>query len=303
MNYFHDESLSRLTLGTAQLGLDYGIASPIGKPNASEAFAIMDTAWVVGMRCFDTARAYGDSEKRIGDWISKSGNRPILVSKLPPLGVNNESSPEIILRQHVEASCRALQVDKLDGYLTHRAEDFFLPGIKEELEKLVKINRIGAYGLSAYSIEDVLRASNESGAALAQFPVNVLDSRIRHSESLEVFSKTGGTIFGRSVFLQGALLMAPESLPEFLFPLKKPIETLDRLSRDSGRTRAAFLIELTRSLPAVSSIIVGADSPAQLRMAATTKNERLPASIVDEAWQIGQDLPDHVLDPRLWPKR
>ena len=43
-----------------------------------EAFAIMDAAWELGLRWFDTADAYGGgrSEQWIGEWLRATGNRP-----------------------------------------------------------------------------------------------------------------------------------------------------------------------------------------------------------------------------------
>src|SRR3954462_10511808 len=48
-----------------------------------EAFAIMDAAWELGLRWFDTADAYGGgrSEQWIGDWTRARGNRPRVTSK------------------------------------------------------------------------------------------------------------------------------------------------------------------------------------------------------------------------------
>ena len=48
-----------------------------------EAFAIMDAAWELGLRWFDTADAYGGSrsEQWIGDWMRATGKRPRVTSK------------------------------------------------------------------------------------------------------------------------------------------------------------------------------------------------------------------------------
>ena len=56
----------RLVLGTAQLGMNYGIANQTGKPELATARNIVRTAWEGGIRCFDTAQGYGDSERILG---------------------------------------------------------------------------------------------------------------------------------------------------------------------------------------------------------------------------------------------
>ena len=52
----------KLALGTAQLGLDYGINNPRGKVPAPEAISILAAASRGGIDTLDTARAYGESE-------------------------------------------------------------------------------------------------------------------------------------------------------------------------------------------------------------------------------------------------
>jgi aryl-alcohol dehydrogenase-like predicted oxidoreductase len=58
--------LSKLCLGTAQLGLDYGVNNLTGKPRFEESRAIIQTALESGITAFDTAPAYGDSEEILG---------------------------------------------------------------------------------------------------------------------------------------------------------------------------------------------------------------------------------------------
>lgn len=53
---------NKIVLGTAQLGLDYGIANKIGKPEENKAFEIMKYAVENGINYFDTAYSYGNSE-------------------------------------------------------------------------------------------------------------------------------------------------------------------------------------------------------------------------------------------------
>ena len=59
-------------MGTAQFGMDYGIANINGKPKKNEVFDILDLAWENGVRCFDTAPSYG-SEKLIGEFVENNG--------------------------------------------------------------------------------------------------------------------------------------------------------------------------------------------------------------------------------------
>src|SRR4051812_7806276 len=74
--------LNRLALGTVQFGSRYGIANRSGQTTRDEAAAILAAAYAAGIRTLDTAIAYGDSERLLGE-IGVADWR--VVSKLPAL--------------------------------------------------------------------------------------------------------------------------------------------------------------------------------------------------------------------------
>ena len=49
-----------------QFGIDYGIANITGQPVYNTAMSIVQEAWESGIREFDTAQAYGQSERVLG---------------------------------------------------------------------------------------------------------------------------------------------------------------------------------------------------------------------------------------------
>ena len=63
-------NLSKISLGTAQLGLDYGISNREGKLDRNSALNILSYCWKRGINSYDTAPTYGNSEKIIGTFIS-----------------------------------------------------------------------------------------------------------------------------------------------------------------------------------------------------------------------------------------
>jgi aryl-alcohol dehydrogenase-like predicted oxidoreductase len=77
--------VGRITLGCGNFG---GIGSApqfFGQGETEEeAFTIMDAAWALGIRSFDTADAYGGgrSETWIGRWRAQTGNEPGLTTKV-----------------------------------------------------------------------------------------------------------------------------------------------------------------------------------------------------------------------------
>ena len=81
-----DNSTKRLVLGTAQLGMSYGIANSMGQPDQDVANAIVREAWDSGICKFDTAQAYGDSERVLGAALNVLGVVSVakVISKLDP---------------------------------------------------------------------------------------------------------------------------------------------------------------------------------------------------------------------------
>ena len=51
----------KIVLGTAQFGLQYGIANRIGRIAKKEVFAILEFAHKEGIDTLDTAYSYGES--------------------------------------------------------------------------------------------------------------------------------------------------------------------------------------------------------------------------------------------------
>ena len=58
------KSSPKMMIGTVQFGIPYGIANNQGQPSNEEVMAIMKHAHESGVDEYDTAAAYGESEKR-----------------------------------------------------------------------------------------------------------------------------------------------------------------------------------------------------------------------------------------------
>ena len=72
----------RIALGTAQFGMDYGIANTKGQVTRSEVKEIIQLAESRGIDTIDTAIVYGESEACLGD-AGVQGFK--VITKLPPL--------------------------------------------------------------------------------------------------------------------------------------------------------------------------------------------------------------------------
>lgn len=296
-----DDSISRFTLGTAQLGSAYGIANVVGPPSDVEAHRLLDGAWTGGITCFDTARSYGDAEARIGKWMAATGNRPCLISKLPPL--DDVGSAAVAIQRHFDASCRALGAAHLDGYLVHRADDLRHPAVRGALRRLRAEGRLRAFGASAYSVAQAGAALDVPDLTLLQVPINLFDRRFVDSAVLAQCRDRSIHVFARSVFLQGCFLMRPQDLPPRLQGMREHLSALAAVASRAGEPVLQLALAAVRDLPGVSSVVVGAETAAQVReIIAAANRPPLPQALADELWQIGRGLPDNLVNPSFWPR-
>jgi len=151
--------VSRLILGCAGFG---GLGSSLDLVGRGEsertAFHLMDTAWELGIRTFDTADAYagGRSELMIGRWIKAREVRPTLTTKtFHPMEPGADSGlSRTRIRRQVEGSLTRLGVDRIDLYLTHQPDEATpIDETLETLDQLVEEGAIGAYGGSHLTAE------------------------------------------------------------------------------------------------------------------------------------------------------
>jgi aryl-alcohol dehydrogenase-like predicted oxidoreductase len=171
----------RVVLGCGNFG---GIGSApelFGQGDSrEEAFALMDAAWAMGLRWFDTADAYGGgrSETWIGDWVQETGNRPQITTKtFNPMeaGADRGLARKRVLRQ-AESSLERLGVDRIDLYLTH-APDPRTPVAKtlSAFEQLVEHRLVEAWGVSNVDAAGLREWLEVGRPALVQNSYSLLD--------------------------------------------------------------------------------------------------------------------------------
>ena len=154
----------QLCLGTAQLGLAYGITNSAGQIREEAAASLLLQAEVAGIRWLDTAQAYGTAEAVLGRQLP-AAHRFRLTTKLPA------QSRRVLSAQDAEAweqaffaSCQQLGVSHLDAFLLHSPSDLTKPGgqhLEAWLLSLRERGLVQRLGASIYTAED-LHGVNQS---------------------------------------------------------------------------------------------------------------------------------------------
>lgn len=301
MTGFPRANLSRLALGTAQFGLVYGKVRRTEPPSAAEVGRALDQAVTSGITCIDTAGNYGEAETRVGDWLKSAPQTPIIVSKLPPFFDVDDSAIETFVRANFQESLRRLGIQRLDAYLVHRAADLHRPGVAGLLEEFRDSGGACATGVSVYEPEQLDDALQEAVVDVVQLPASAADQRFLQAGLLERCRDGGVTVFARSAFLQGVLLMDAGAVPEFLAPLRGVIGGLASLAGEAGCTRSALCLAAVLAQPGIDSVVIGVADAAELKANLAAFRNMPGPNVAAEALRLAADLPAELLDPRRWP--
>ena len=144
------ELKDKVIIGTAQFGLDYGIANTVGKMKTNEIRKIIDYARKNNIKNIDTAHAYGDSEKRLGKVGIKDFN---VIIKLP---ATKPSYPyDKWVKKSINSSFKKLKINKANTVLIHNAKFLLDPKmggkIYKELKKYKNKKIINNIGVSLFT--------------------------------------------------------------------------------------------------------------------------------------------------------
>lgn len=299
-----DLDISLFTLGTVQLGIDYGIVGSTQKPTQEAAFAVLDTAARLGVSTWDTANNYGDSERVIGNWVAGGrGPKPTLITKIGPLDHSSNAALRSDILRQTEQCCKDLQVEHLDMLMLHDFMDYAQnPDVcTAAFRELKDSGVIRTSAISAYSEHDYhVMADSEFDAV--QIPLNVFDWGKIESGEMEALKKAGKSVFTRSVFLQGLVFMDPRKLPEKMAFCQPTLEKFQALCREFEVSPAVLALSYVLSVPGVTSVVLGCQTPQQVESNCDMVAGRLDltAAHMEALRKAFADTPRRVLDPRIW---
>ena len=259
------KTTSKLALGSANFGLDYGIANNSGKISERELSDILTFAQEARIKVVDTAQAYGDSEARIGSLCDDSQFK--FVTKI---GAEVASgSRDQNMESSVKRSCRRLNQSQLYAVMLHRPEVLLGNQGGEIVKKLQMFKEqgiISKVGISVYSPEILTAISRIFKFDIVQVPFNVFDQKILSSGWSDKLKSNGVEIHTRSVFLQGLLLIEQERLPDY-FKKYWPSQfaTWYRFLNYNGVDALEVALKCALNQDWIDKVVVGVDSVSQLK--------------------------------------
>ena len=295
------QNVSRLVLGTAQLGMDYGIANTTGQPDYNMARYIVQKAWKSGICEFDTAQAYGQSERVLGqifkDWGIADEVR--VITKFAP---DVDHPDRAALNNALEVSLNNLGVELLYGLMLHREDmlDLWGKGLGENLMDIVGSGKVKHIGVSVYSPERAVQALNTKGISMVQLPANILDRRFEKAGVFQLADDMGKTIYIRSIFLQGLVLLNKDQLPKGMQFASKVIEELDILANKLRMSKIELALGYLKITKPNARIVFGAETQQQVEKNISIWEKHFRSDLFQELRHIFCSVDERILNPTLW---
>ena len=284
--------VSTFTLGTMGFG-GTGWASPVGKIDVSGAREQIAIARDAGVNLIDTADVYsaGLSEQILGEALGANRDDVLIATKVRmPMGDGPNDAG--LSRHHIirgaEASLRRLKTDYIDLYQVHEWDGHTpLEETLTALNDLVRSGKVRYIGCSNYAAWHLMKALGIADARqlerfVSQQVYYSLQNRDVETEHVPLTVDQGLGILVWSPLAGGLLsgkyrrgVEAPAGsrhLSEWSEPpindedkLYDTIELAVKIGESHGVSAAQVSLAWLLAKPGVTSLVVGARTPAQLR--------------------------------------
>lgn len=287
---------SKIGLGTAQWGMDYGVSNKQGQTRPEEVRRILRFARAAGIQLLDTAPLYGDSELVLGQ-ESLSSFR--VITKTPRLdGTMNGTRASDYLDRTLDLSLNNLRLGSVYGLLIHNADDILSPNgqrLINALEHFKSHGRVSKIGISIYDSNQIKKALDLFRPDIVQLPINVLDQRLIQDGTVARLSRLGIEVHARSTFLQGLLLMNANKVPSYFGPWVPLLSSWHRFCVDHSTSPLHAALGFVCGLKDVSHVVVGVQDQKQLIEILDESN-----ALEDVDFTQFASADPEILNPSLW---
>jgi len=299
---YTDRSLP-IVLGTVQLGQSYGIANKTGRPDQAHVTDIIQTAWSRGIREFDTAQDYGQSEKMLGIAFARLGisSKARVISKIDPALNHCDAA---VMARALESSLERLGVEALYGLMLHKESLLSeLPrGLGNILRSFVRSGKVKKIGVSVYSPEAALGSLSVQGLDMVQVPANMLDRRFQAKGVFDRASEAKRQVYIRSVFLQGLILMDPRDLPADMTFALPVLEKINSLSEELNVTKLELALGYIKARYPEAKLIIGVETVEQLKSDLECWEKSTMNGLIPLVENYFETVEDRIVNPSLWKR-
>jgi D-threo-aldose 1-dehydrogenase len=290
----------------------------------SEAAATIERAYELGCRYFDTSPLYGNgvSEARLGETLQAAPREGVVVSTkvgytiyadtplpseaeaLPPPRPSQDFSYDAAMRM-IEGSLQRLRVSQIDMALIHDPDDHLEAALAGTYRALRELREQGVVRLIGVGMNDSRALATL--AEHAEFDCMLVAGRYTLLEQpalndlLPLAAKRGIAIMLGGPFNSGLLANPYAKRPHYNYAaapqeLVLRARRLDAVCQRHGVALKAAALQFPLAHPAISSVVSGAASVAELDENIAAFQSPLPAALWDDLRASGL-LAEHVPTP------
>lgn len=290
--------MSKISLGTVQFGIKYGLNPNKKMVNEEEVNKILNYAKLEKIDLLDTAPSYGISEKILGK-LDISNFKVVTKTRHFDNNEINENDLKLI-NIDFQNSLKNLKTNNIYAILIHNSNDLLKVGSEKLYEYLLilkKEKKVNKIGVSVYDPIQLKSIINNFDIDIVQLPLNIIDRRMIEDDILSILRKKKIEIHARSIFLQGLLLMDNNEIPKKFNEWRNLWKIWHQWLYENELTALQATIRFVNSIPEVSRVIVGVESEFQLKeimIASKGLLPKLPNGL------FSNDL--NLLNPTNWNK-
>lgn len=286
----------------------------------SETRRIMQRAIELGINAIDTAPAYADSEKTVGQAIRDISAPLIITTKLGGRPQPFDAQDINALRESVDESLRLLGRDHIDILMVHEPDrpqqypwwtsydplDGPALELIDELKSSGKIRYAGLAGTTVTELTALVR-SDRFDTVLTAFNYNVLFREAEATVIAAAKEHDMGIVMGSSLgqgFLTRRADQQVVAKPIWLSASRQQqLLAYYKLLDDSGLSAVEMGLRFAISNPDISTIPIGCKTVEQLEASvAAVENGPLPADIRDRLDEIAAMVPNRPYEePMILP--
>lgn len=184
---------------------------PIQRLSMEEAERVLAAAVEHGINFFDSARAYSDSEEKMGRGLSPFRARIFLATK-------SLAKTRRDMAREIDSSLKGLRTDSIDLYQVHNVRNKEVldqvlgkGGAMEALEEAKEKGKVRSIGVTGHNMEALARAVKTGRFEAAQIPFNAIETEWE-TKLVPLCRERGMGVIAMKPLAGGALRPRVESL-------------------------------------------------------------------------------------------
>lgn len=286
---------NKLVLGTVQMGLPYGINNSAGKISFENSCQILAKAFELGIVTLDTAEAYGDAHRVIGEFHKANPKVKFdVITKIP------HDIDDVKIEERIEMYCQELHVDCLEVLMFHSFDSYknnqHLLAILSTIKNKGLIKNIG---VSVYTNEQIESLLQDDAVSVVQMPFNLLDNESIRGELIHKLKNKGKKIHTRSAFLQGLFFKDSSSTNLVAQQLSNQLLDIQKLASEENISISSLALGYCLSQKNIDQVLIGVDSVEQLLDNIKAADYQIRKELTEKINLIRVENTD-LLNPSLW---